>query len=93
MERLERPYVRLENDKTRERFHYSSPAFGVATALSYDEFGLSWGTRASPFAPRGGCWPYPPLRLATVHTRANAMAPGRAHLESFAHPSAASRIV
>jgi uncharacterized protein len=36
VERLEQRYVRLEH----ERYHYSSPAFGVETELVYDEFGL-----------------------------------------------------
>jgi hypothetical protein len=36
VERLEQRYTRLED----ERYHYSSPAFGVETELAYDEFGL-----------------------------------------------------
>ncbi len=41
VERLEQRYVRLEDDVAgRQRYHYSSPAFGFECELVYDAFGL-----------------------------------------------------
>jgi hypothetical protein len=40
VERLEQHYVRLEDDGSRERYHYTAPGFGFECQLSYDEFGL-----------------------------------------------------
>ncbi len=40
VERLEQRYLRLDNDGSRERYHYSAPAFEFECQLVYDEFGL-----------------------------------------------------
>lgn len=40
VERLEQRYVRLENDRDRERYHYTAPGFGFECQLLYDESGL-----------------------------------------------------
>lgn len=40
VERLEQRYVRLENDRDRERYHYAAPGFGFECQLVYDESGL-----------------------------------------------------
>jgi hypothetical protein len=40
VERLEQRYVRLEDDGGRQRYHYTSPAFGFECELVYDEHGL-----------------------------------------------------
>jgi uncharacterized protein len=40
VERLEQHYVRLDNDRNRERYHYTAPGFGFECQLLYDEFGL-----------------------------------------------------
>ena len=40
VERLEQRYVRLEDDDGRQRYHYTSPAFGFECELVYDETGF-----------------------------------------------------
>ena len=40
VERLEQRYRRLDDDGTRQRYHYTSPAFDFECELSYDESGL-----------------------------------------------------
>lgn len=40
VERLEQRYVRLEDDGTRQRYDYTSPAFGFRAVLAFDEAGL-----------------------------------------------------
>jgi uncharacterized protein len=40
VERLEHRYLRLENDRSRERYHYTAPRFEFECQLMYDEFGL-----------------------------------------------------
>lgn len=40
VERLDQRYAREPNDGARQRYHYTSPAFGFETDLVYDEAGL-----------------------------------------------------
>jgi hypothetical protein len=40
VERLEQHYERLDDDGSRQRYHYSAPQFEFACELVYDEFGL-----------------------------------------------------
>ena len=40
VERLEQHYRRLDDDGTRQRYHYAAPAFDFACELLYDEAGL-----------------------------------------------------
>ena len=40
VERLEQRYVRTQNDETRSRYRYTSPAFDFECELVYDEVGL-----------------------------------------------------
>jgi hypothetical protein len=40
VQRLEQRYVRLDNEGDRQRYDYTSPAFGFEGRLVYDEFGL-----------------------------------------------------
>jgi hypothetical protein len=40
VERLEQRYVRLEDDRNRQRYHYSAPRFDFECRLSYDEGGF-----------------------------------------------------
>jgi uncharacterized protein len=40
VERLEQRYVRLDDDGTRQRYDYTSPAFGFRAVLVYDAAGL-----------------------------------------------------
>jgi hypothetical protein len=41
VERLEQTYRRLADDERgRQRFHYTSPRFGFECVLAYDESGL-----------------------------------------------------
>jgi uncharacterized protein len=40
VERLEQRYVRLDDDGTRQRYDYTSPAFGFRAVLGFDEAGL-----------------------------------------------------
>jgi hypothetical protein len=40
VERLEQRYVRLENDRDGERYHYTAPRFGFECQLRYDQLGL-----------------------------------------------------
>jgi hypothetical protein len=40
VERLEQQYLRLEDDGSGERYHYTSPRFDFECELIYDEFGL-----------------------------------------------------
>jgi uncharacterized protein len=40
VERLEQRYVRLDNDRSAERYHYTAPRFGFACELIYDATGL-----------------------------------------------------
>jgi uncharacterized protein len=40
VERLEQRYVRLEDDRGRERYRYTAPGFEFECQLLYDEFGL-----------------------------------------------------
>jgi uncharacterized protein len=40
VERLEQRYVRMEDDGTRERYDYTSPAFDFRCELVYDQSGL-----------------------------------------------------
>jgi uncharacterized protein len=40
VQRLEQRYVRTQDKGTRQRYDYTSPAFGFQAQLVYDEFGL-----------------------------------------------------
>jgi hypothetical protein len=40
VERLEQRYARIEDEGTRERYHYSAPRFDYSDRLVYDEHGL-----------------------------------------------------
>jgi uncharacterized protein len=40
VERLEQRYVRMPDDRNRQRYHYTSPAFSFEADLVYDEAGL-----------------------------------------------------
>jgi hypothetical protein len=40
VERLEQHYVRLDDDHSRQRYHYTAPGVGFESQLVYDEFGL-----------------------------------------------------
>ena len=40
VERLEQRYVRLEDDRNRQRYHYSAPRFDFESRLRYDEHGF-----------------------------------------------------
>jgi uncharacterized protein len=40
VERLEQRYLRLDDDRTRQRYRYSAPRFGFECVLSYDAHGL-----------------------------------------------------
>ena len=40
VERLDQHYRRLDDDETRQRYHYAAPAFEFACELVYDEAGL-----------------------------------------------------
>jgi hypothetical protein len=40
VERLEQRYVRLDDERGRQRYRYSAPAFGFECELVYDESGL-----------------------------------------------------